>query len=1001
MREYPTIEELRKRITELEHQNDMLKSEALKYRSLNDSLPCGTPVPDGRTPIDISERSEMGKALKNSEHRYRSLFENMLHEVHIWELVRDEAGVIKTWKLVDANPTALNSWDKTLSEIVGKTADDIFPKSHATELFMPVVKKIFEEGVPHIWESYFADTRQLLQMVSIPCGEYFISTGLDITERKKSEEAIKESEALLNYSQQLSAIGSFVWNLKTDDLHWSKNMYRIHGIDENAFQGNLADVSLKLIHPDDQESVRTQINKMIEAGRVWNMEFRIIRSDGVERIMRSSGEFTLDENGKPVKCIGVHQDITDQKQAENTLRQRESQYNAIVENTSDYIMRYNRKHQHFYANRGTFEATGLLPEQFLGKTHREMGFPEHLCELWEKNIDDVFATGEVRRVEFDVELKDGVVSLDLQLNPEFDSKGRVQSVIGISRDITDLITAQREDRLHKARLEFINEMSNTPDLTEKNICDLVLEKMVHLTESRFGFLGFIAEHEQEMEIYAWSSSAMAECTTHDDKTVKFPIKKAGLWAEPVRNRKAVIINDYAADHPAKKGCPEGHIPIVRFMSIPVFEKGRIVLVAAVANKSNPYTDFDIRHFDLLMNNAWERIQLRRIRNDREILMKRLHQAQKMESIGNLAGGIAHDFNNLLASIIGFTELAMGEVQKGSSLESSLQEVYRAGERARDLVKQILAFARQSDEKKSPIQPGIVAKEVQKFLRSTIPSTIDIRHHIESDAWIMGSATQIHQVLMNLCTNAAHAMEDTGGVLEIRVKDVKIGKERLPKGMRPGAYIEIRVSDTGTGISPEIIGSIFEPYFTTKGPGEGTGLGLAVAQGVVESHGGKIFVASQMGKGTTFTLYLPITKKQSENDAYVLEPLPTGTERILFVDDEAAIAEIGKRMLEQLGYSVETRTRSIDALALFRARPKEFDLVVTDMTMPDLTGDRFAVEVMKIRPDIPVILCTGYSKKISEETAYEIGIKALAYKPIVKADLAGTVRKVLDESKGKI
>ncbi len=229
----------------------------------------------------------------------------------------------------------------------------------------------------------------------------------------------------------------------------------------------------------------------------------------------------------------------------------------------------------------------------------------------------------------------------------------------------------------------------------------------------------------------------------------------------------------------------------------------------------------------------------------------------MEAIGTLAGGIAHDFNNLLSSIIGFTELAMDEVQKGTSLESSLQEVYSAGQRAKDLVKQILAFARQSDEERSPIQPGIVAKEIQKFIRSTIPSTIDICHQIESDAWIMGSVTQIHQVLMNLCTNAAHAMEDAGGVLEISVKDVILEKEALSAEIRPGAFVEIKVTDTGIGIPPEIVESIFDPYFTTKGPGEGTGLGLAMAQGIVESYGGKITVESQLGKGTTFTLYLPM------------------------------------------------------------------------------------------------------------------------------------------------
>lgn len=383
--------------------------------------------------------------------------------------------------------------------------------------------------------------------------------------------------------------------------------------------------------------------------------------------------------------------------------------------------------------------------------------------------------------------------------------------------------------------------------------------------------------------------------------------------------------------------------------------------------------------------------------EKEKLQEQLQQAQKMETIGNLAGGIAHDFNNILASIIGFTELALDETPEGTTAEDSLQEVYSAGKRAKDLVQQILAFARQSGEKRTPLQPVKIAKEVLKFIRSTIPATIQVQHSLDSESWIMGNATQIHQVLMNLCTNAAYAMEDSGGVLTVSMLDLSFDKEGSPIGIEAGDYVEIKVSDTGSGIAPEIIDSIFDPYFTTKGTGEGTGMGLAMVQGVIESYHGKILVDSQLGKGTTFTTYLPLTRKRTGHKAYMAEQLLTGSEHILFVDDEHPIAKMGSQILERLGYSVTTRTSSIEALELFKTKPNDFDLVVTDMTMPNMTGDQLAIEFMKIRNDIPVILCTGYSKKISEGTASEIGIKAFAYKPIVKVDLAKTVRKVLDET----
>ncbi|MGD8834346.1 MAG: PAS domain S-box protein [Desulfobacteraceae bacterium] len=376
------------------------------------------------------------------------------------------------------------------------------------------------------------------------------------------------------------------------------------------------------------------------------------------------------------------------------------------------------------------------------------------------------------------------------------------------------------------------------------------------------------------------------------------------------------------------------------------------------------------------------------------------QSHKMEALGALAGGIAHDFNNILSSIIGFTELSLDDAKTGTLLEENLRELYSAGQRAKNLVWQILTFARQTDEERKPIQVGTITKEVLKFIRSTIPTSIEIKPNIGSDSLVMGNSTQIHQIIMNICTNAAHAMDETGGILEVGLKDVKINKasKLFKKGLNTGNYLEIRVSDTGGGIPPNVIDSIFEPYFTTKAQGEGTGMGLSVVQGIVESCNGKITVESKPGDGTTFRVYLPITKKQGIQQAYDYEQLPSGTEHILFVDDEAPIANIGRQALERLGYQVTTRTSSVEALKLFQAKPDAFDLVVTDFTMPNMTGDLLTTELMAIRPDIPVILCTGYSNKLSEDRAMEIGIRAFLYKPIVKAKISKTIRKVLDEDR---
>jgi len=333
----------------------------------------------------------------------------------------------------------------------------------------------------------------------------------------------------------------------------------------------------------------------------------------------------------------------------------------------------------------------------------------------------------------------------------------------------------------------------------------------------------------------------------------------------------------------------------------------------------------------------------------------------------------------------------------------ISERKRAEKMRKDLVKQILIFARQANEEIKPVQVDNILKEALKFLRSSVPTSIEIRQNIESDSLIMADPTQVHQIVMNLCTNAAQAMDEKGGVLSVGLTDVQLdaGFTKTYEDLKPGDYLKLSVSDTGSGMPPDVMKAIFEPYFTTKMPGEGTGMGLATVYGIVKNFGGKIMVESEVEKGSTFTVYLPITKKRTGAAPYQEKALPSGTERILFIDDEASIAKIGSQILERLGYSVTTRTSSVEALELFRSKPKDFDLVITDMTMPNMTGDKLAIELMKIRTDIPIIICTGYSKKISDETAKDIGIKAVAYKPIVKADLAKTVRKVFDAGGSKV
>lgn len=378
------------------------------------------------------------------------------------------------------------------------------------------------------------------------------------------------------------------------------------------------------------------------------------------------------------------------------------------------------------------------------------------------------------------------------------------------------------------------------------------------------------------------------------------------------------------------------------------------------------------------------------------LEQKLFHSQKMESIGNFAGGIAHDFNNILTSILGYTELSLSHIDDDPLLTNYLEMIYNSGNRAAQLVSQILTFARKSEKKIEPVRPDLILREVLKFIRSSIPAIIEIRQSINSSSYIMGNSAQLHQIFMNLFTNSVHAMKAEGGVLEIRMTDVDISEDQLNIEInRAGNFLMIEISDTGTGIPPELIDSIFEPYFTTKNTGEGTGLGLAVVHGIVEGYGGSINVESKLGSGSKFIIHLPLTDERGivKDDQNMTSPL--GKENILLLDDEPTIAESSRLILSSLGYTVTSMTDSLETLELFKKNPEAFSLIITDLMMPHMSGVIFSQEIRKIRADIPVIICSGYDEESGVSKTRNENIKAYLNKPYSKSDLANVIRAVLD------
>jgi signal transduction histidine kinase len=486
----------------------------------------------------------------------------------------------------------------------------------------------------------------------------------------------------------------------------------------------------------------------------------------------------------------------------------------------------------------------------------------------------------------------------------------------------------------------------------------------------------------------------------------FPLPEGSVFDRAMRGRESLWIQDVRAE--------QGLLPVggdaYRDGSIVVFplvgEEGVVLGVLSLHNKRTPpFTPQDKDLGAVMASLAAEILDRQRAAEAARTSEAHLSRMQRLEAIGTLAGGIAHDFNNILSAILGYGGLALAEAPAGTPLRENLEVILEAAGRAAELTRQILAFGRPSQREIFPIEFRSVVAEAVRLVRATFPSTIVVRQLLDSAAAVVADPGQMHQVLMNLCTNARLSFQDRStGHIDILLDDEDLDASfsaRYPDVM-PGRYIRLRVRDDGSGMTPEVMERIFEPFYTTRSHGEGSGMGLAMVHGIVRNHGGVILVESVPGSGTTFTIYLPVIdregvclEKEAAEESEGREPVPEGTERILFVDDEPMQVKLGQEVLGRLGYRVTAVDSSEEAFARFRETPDAYDLVITDMTMPGMTGDVLAREILKIRPGMAVILCTGYSERITEREARALGIREYVMKPCPPRVMAGIVRRVLD------
>ncbi len=882
----------------------------------------------------VQDHKKTIKALKESESTALAL----LNIPNAAALLLDSDGIC-----LDANETMAQRVSKKISDLIGKPIWDNSPPDIAEKrkaLLKTILKGKKTLRLEDEQEGIWNDT--IIFPVLNKKGEVSKAAvlGFDIAERNQVEEALRERDTIFNLFMEHSPVYMFFKDRNIRSLYLSKNYEKLLGrpMDE------LLHKSMDELFPSDlAKSMVADDQTILEQGKVIKVE-EMFNDRFYETV-----KFPIHINGIPAYLAGFTMDITERKHAEKALMESEQKWRNILVHTPQIGISLNPEAKIVFANDFFLKLTGWKRHEIMGNDWFSLFIPTNIRDAVRK----VFKTTMAQ--------KNGDKFLTFE-NEILTKKGELLNVAW-----SNVLTRDSHGNI-------IDITSLGIDLTERKRAEEKLKQ----SENKYRFM---------MESFA---DPLYICS--QDFRVEYMnpsmIRRIGRDATGEACHRAI--------HGLDRQCGWCLLD-----SVLTGRKTEINIKSPLDSRDYHVSNMPVCHEDGTISKMTvfrDITDYLKAVAEKEKAQSQLTQSQKMESIGTLAGGIAHEFNNILSIIMGNNELAMDDLPEWSHAKTSLDEIRIACLRARDVVKQLLTFSRKDNAKKIPMDIRSVVTESMKLIRSSIPANIDIRQRIAKEvAPIMGNATQINQVLINLCSNAADAMRQKGGRLQIDLDNLIIdgkggsGSANLP----PGPYVRLLISDTGGGMDNDTLERVFEPYFTTKEIGKGTGIGLAVVHGIVERHNGSIQVESTLGTGTLFTILFPAFRDRVDRGFKKQDIMPKGNERILFVDDEPILMNLGKKRLEMLGYAVQGSTDPLTALKRFKTDPKAFDLLITDMAMPGMTGDQLLSEILKIRPKMPAILCTGYSETISGKKACEIGFSSFLMKPVDRNELAAAVRKILD------
>jgi PAS domain S-box-containing protein len=807
------------------------------------------------------------------------------------------------------------------------------------------------DGAPHIGTVVLNGMTYILASRQMPSTGW--SFGLVVPETvllasvHETRDNLTATVKTLSHRFSLATIISIVLSVSIMALLMRRMTSPIKKLSRLALQVKSGNLSVRIDRAGQDETgiLGRSFNEMLDAlerGRQREQEYT---STLEARVRERTQALLANQTQLEHTLRQLEEEMTERRQREEDLRESRNMLQLVMNNIPQAVFWKDTRSVYLGCNRTFAQAAGLAaPADIIGKTDYDLPWATREADAFIADDRRVMQTGSAILHIIEMQLQAGgrKAWLDTNKVPLRNSENVVVGVLGTYEDITEKKKSEEDRARLISAIEQASELIVIMDAsgTVLYVNPYALDLTRYSVAEVIGTKPFEARHATSGEAFL--------------QDIWAAISRGRSWRGHITMK--------------KKG---GGAIDVQAVITPVRDKeGAIISYVAISR--------DIT----------TELQLQR----------ELRQAQKMEAIGTLAGGIAHDFNNILAVIMGYTEMCLLQVPADSRPHAHLTQIFTASVRAQHLIQQMLTFSRQGDLEAKPVSLTPLIKETVKFLRASLPSTITIQERLEaaSDV-VMGDPTQIHQIIMNLCANAKHAMGESGGRLTISLRETVLDDIALAgTDMEPGRYVQLSVSDTGCGIAETIQEKIFNPFFTTKKPGEGTGLGLSVVHGIVRNLKGSIRLTSRPGQGATFDIALPVIETQAQvQEAQAAYDEAAGSERILVVDDEEQITDMTKRMLEMLGYAVTTRTSSVEALECFRYNPHGFDLVITDQTMPQMTGMQLAREMLAIRPSLPIVLCTGFSEVITEKKALAGGVRAFLMKPIVRSEFTRTIRRVLD------